>query len=197
MNRADSFLPALAIILAVVAVAAFAIALILAVSGVEDDGGETPTLEERVKRLERALGVFDAQQVPNRVTEPGGFAKWMVNKAVARYESNGRETTLAYYNNPESMDGTWYVFVLEDRDGALYTVAHPSRPELVGTTRERIDANGYDYGAAFSAVTDDGGGEWISYLFTHPTTRQDELKHTWAERRDNLIFGCGWYRGAE
>ena len=181
----------------IIAVISFSAALVIYITTADSEDAVDPemaALTERVERIERTLSAADA---PNRVAEPGGFSKWMVNQAVARYDADGREATLARYNSPDSMDGTWYVFVLEDRDGALYTVAHPSRPDLVGTTRERIDANGYDYGAAFAAVTESGGGEWISYLFTHPTTRQDEPKHTWAVRRDDLIFGSGWYRGTE
>ncbi len=130
---------------------------------------------------------------PDGDADPGAFAKWFVNQALGYYAENGREVTLAYYNMAESMDGDWYVFVLEDRDGALYTIAHASRPELVGTTRDRIDASGFNYGEAFAAVTESGGGEWISYLFTHPTTREDAPKHTWVERRGDLLFGAGWY----
>ena len=125
-------------------------------------------------------------------TDPASYTQYFVGQALEYYETNGREATLAYYNTAGSMDGLWYVFVLEDRDGALYTVAHPSRPELVGTTRERIDANGFNYGEAFAAVTE-SGGEWISYLFTHPTTREDAPKHTWVERRGDLLFSAGWY----
>ena len=71
----------------------------------------------------------------------------------------------------------------------------PTRPELVGTTRERIDASGFNYGEAFAAVTEEAGGEWVSYLFTHPETREDAPKHSWMVRRDNLLFGAGWYEG--
>ena len=129
----------------------------------------------------------------DRDADPGEFAKAFVNQALAYFAANGREATLERYNSPESMDGDWYVFILQDREGDLYTVAHASRPDLVGTTRERIDASGFNYGEAFAAVTEAGGGEWVSYLFTHPTTREDAPKHTWVERRGDLLFGAGWY----
>ena len=129
----------------------------------------------------------------DRDADPGEFAKSFVEQALAYFAANGREVTLARYNSPESMDGDWYVFILQDREGDLYTVAHASRPDLVGTTRERIDASGFNYGEAFAAVTEAGGGEWVSYLFTHPTTREDAPKHTWVERRGDLLFGAGWY----
>ena len=127
--------------------------------------------------------------------DPAEYARLLVGRALTMYDDQGLEATLAHYNSPESLDGPWYVFVLEDRDGALYTVANANRPDLVGTTRERIDANGFNYGEAFAAVTEQGGGEWVSYLFTHPETRADAFKHTWVVWRGDLLFGAGWYEG--
>ena len=34
---------------------------------------------------------------------------------------------------------------------------------------------------------EEGGGEWVSYLFTHPQTGEDAPKHSWVVRRGNLI----------
>ena len=107
------------------------------------------------------------------------------------------DATLAPYNDPASADGPWYVFILEDRDGDLYTVSHSTRPDLLGTTRDRIDVNGFNCGEAFAAAMEDGGGEWVSYLFTHPQTGEDAPKHSWVAWRGNLIFGAGWYEGIE
>ncbi len=130
-------------------------------------------------------------------SEPADYAQSLVQRALNLYDDLGREGTLDYFNMPESADGPWYVFVLEDREGELYSVANSNRPEIVGTTRERIDANGFNYGEATAAVTEEGGGEWISYLFTHPETREDAPKHSWVVRRGNLLFGAGWYEGIE
>ena len=129
--------------------------------------------------------------------DPAEFARLLVGRALTRYDDQGLEATLAHYNDPSSLDGPWYVWILEDRDGDLYTIANASLPELVGTTRERIDANGFNYGEAFAAVSEAGGGEWVSYLFTHPETREDAPKHSWVVRRGNLVFGAGWYEGIE
>ena len=128
-------------------------------------------------------------------SDAAAYAQSLVQRATNLYDDLGLEGTLDYYNLPESADGPWYVFVLEDREGDLYSVANSNRPELVGTTRERIDANGYNYGEALAAVTEEGGGEWVSYLFTHPQTREDAPKHSWVVRRSNLLFGAGWYEG--
>ena len=133
---------------------------------------------------------------PSKADLPG-YAQALVQRAVNLHASLGTDETLAYYNTPESADGPWYVFVIEDRDGVLYSVANANRPDLVGTTRERIDANGFNYGEAFAAVTEESGGAWVSYLFTHPQTRQDAPKHSWLVRVGNLLFGVGWYEGIE
>ena len=128
-------------------------------------------------------------------SDAAAYTQSLVQRAVNLYDDLGREGTLEYYNSPESADGPWYAFVLEDREGDLYTVANSNRPDLVGTTRERIDANGYNYGEALATITEEGGGEWVNYLFTHPQTREDAPKHSWVVRRGDLLFGAGWYEG--
>ncbi len=123
--------------------------------------------------------------------EPGAYTKAFVQQALDRFEAEGLEATLAYYNSPGSVDGEWYVFVGEERPDGLYTIAHATRPELVGTTRERIDRRGFDYGAAFAATPEEG--HWVDYIYLNTVTGQEEQKHTWIVRRGDLLFGSGWY----
>lgn len=157
--------------------------------------GETQTKHSWVVRHDgKVFGSGWYEPGPSK-DDPAGYAQALVQRAVHLHASLGTDETLAYYNTPESADGPWYVFVIEDRDGALYTVANANRPDLVGTTRVRIDARGFNYGEAFAAITEEGGGAWVSYLFTHPQTRQDALKHSWTVRVDDLLFGVGWYEG--
>ena len=129
--------------------------------------------------------------------DSGEYARLLVGRALTHLDDKGEASLLERYNAPESLDGPWYVFVLEDRGGDLYTVANSNLPEFLGTTRERIDANGFNYGEAFAAVTEEGGGEWVSYLITHPETREDAPKHSWVVRRGDLLIGAGWYAGIE
>ncbi len=112
----------------------------------------------------------------------------LVDQAINRYKTEGREATLAYYNSPESVDGQWYVFIHDENN---VTIAHP-RSELLGRTRDqRIDANGHDYGAEFASATEEG--KWVNYVFYNPETEEESLKHTWVVRHDGLLFGSGWY----
>ena len=122
--------------------------------------------------------------------DPASYAKVLVQQAIDRYESEGREAALAYLNSPESVDGQWYVFIY-DEEG--YRLAHPARPDLVGKSLDEVgavDATGYDNSADFLAVTDTA---WISYVFVNPATGQPHQKHTWLVRHDGLLFCAGYY----
>ena len=70
---------------------------------------------------------------------PAEYARLLVGRALVMYDDLGLEATLEHYNSPRSLDGLWYVWILEDRGGDLYTVANAFRPGQVGTTRERTD----------------------------------------------------------
>ncbi len=88
--------------------------------------------------------------IPDPDKAPAEYTKYLVDQAVSRYKTEGREATLAYYNSPESADGEWYVSIHDEND---VIIAHP-RSELLGRTRDqRIDANGHDYGAEFASAT--------------------------------------------
>lgn len=111
-----------------------------------------------------------------------------VEKALDLYESVGLEETIAYFNSPGSVDGPWYGIVI-DQNG--YTIGHP-REEIRGRDPSlRVDATGYFYGDDLLGVGEDGG--WVDYVFLNPATGSQEMKHTWAVKRDGLTFASGWY----
>ena len=43
------------------------------------------------------------------------FTKFLVDEAIARFHAEGLEETLAYYNNPDSVDAQWYVLIATPR----------------------------------------------------------------------------------
>ena len=43
----------------------------------------------------------------------GEFTVDMVQQALRRYDEEGREATVSYYNSPESAAGEWYVFIYD------------------------------------------------------------------------------------
>ena len=126
-------------------------------------------------------------------SDPAGYAQALVNEAVERYEKDGRDKTLAYYNSQASGDGEWYVFVYDDSgeiiarfDGKF--VGHNYNVEL------REDVNGYAFGPEMLTATE--SGKWVSYVFENPGANDAMTpKHTWTVRRDDLFFAAGWYGG--
>ena len=138
--------------------------------------------------------------VPPR-SDQAEHTKFFVQKAMSFYETQGLEATLAHYNREESVDGQWYVFIIDAND---LVIAHPDPDRLgldvkgwVGT-----DANGYEFGPEMLSATEDG--KWVSYVYRNPGNGgvaagvgNLELKNVWVERRDGLLFASGWYIDAD
>ena len=139
--------------------------------------------------------------IPPR-SSPIEYTKFFVEKAISRYKSQGLDATLAYYNRPESIDGQWYVFIIDETD---LVIGHPDAQRLgldvkgwVGT-----DANGYNFGPDMLSATEDG--KWVSYVYRNPEsgdlgagyTGEFELKNAWVVKHDGLLFASGWYVNAD
>ena len=156
-------------------------------------------------RPEPGLTAAEAERIARSVvasipprSSPAEYTKFFVEKAISRYETQGLDATLAYYNRPESIDGQWYVFIIDENDTVI---GHPESQRLgldvkgwVGT-----DANGYNFGPEMLSAT--GEGKWVSYVFRNPesgTLGSDhtgalQLKNAWVVRHDGLLFASGWY----
>jgi len=129
----------------------------------------------------------------SKAAEPGLYTKAFVAEAIRRYDAEGREAALAYYNTPESVDGEWYLFIIGEDAQVL---AHSAIPENVGLFVKEplgIDADGFNFGAAMLAATEQGN--WVSYVYENPARGGFlETKHAWVVKHDGLIFGSGWYQ---
>ena len=116
------------------------------------------------------------------------YTKAFVQQATNLYVALGLEETVAYYNTKESVDGQWYVFII-DPDG--YTIAHHN-PQFRGRDPSlRVDATGYFYGGDLQSATE--AGHWVDYVLLNPESGENRQKHTWIVRHDGLLFGSGWY----
>ena len=128
-------------------------------------------------------------QVDTLKDNPRAYARALVEQATARYDANGRAAIAEQYNRPESVDGQWYVFIVDEDDEFL---AHAATPERVGTDVKALtDANGYAHGQAIADATE--AGDWLQYTRVNPATGMDQPKHSWVIRHDGLIFGSGYY----
>ena len=155
--------------------------------------GLTPAEAEQVAR-----GVVAS--IPPK-SAPAEYTKFFVDNAISRYETQGLDATLAYQNRPESIDGQWYVFIIDEND---LVIGHPDVQRLgldvkgwVGT-----DANGYNFGPEMLSATEDG--KWVSYVYRNPESGglgvdfdHLELKNVWVVRHDGLLFASGWYIDAD
>ncbi len=121
--------------------------------------------------------------------DPEAFTYAFVQEAIARYEFEGVEATIAYYNNPANVNGQWYMLITDEND--IY-VAHVLRPDFIGTDIKDIPGlDGSPLGVEIAKAT--GSGLWIEYLWPNPESGEVALKRTWAVRHDGYLFGSGYY----
>ena len=156
--------------------------------------GLTPAEVERIAR--RVV-----TSIPLK-SDPAEYTRFFVDAAIARYETQGLEATLAHYSHKESIDGQWYVFIIGEDDRLI---AHPNPYRLGLDLRGWVgtDANGYNYGPEMLSATDEG--KWVSYVYRNPEsggigpdhTGALEYKHVWTVRHDGLLFASGWYIPAD
>ena len=136
--------------------------------------------------------------IPSK-SAPADYTQYFVANAVARYEAQGLDAALAHYNSPQSVDGQWYVFIIDQND---LVIGHPD-PERLGLDLKGwvgTDANGYEFGP--DMLSADEQGKWVSYVYRNPEsggigTGDFELKNAWVVKRDGLLFGSGWYIDAD
>ena len=157
-----------------------------------------------------------SQSLQNFVIQgnPAAFTQEFVQAALDRYDREGREATLAYYNDWTSLYsdsaltsdiyGPWEMLII-DEHGLI--VAHPSRSELIGQDiKTLIGSDGHEFGKAIARAIE--AGHWVHHLWPHPqgpstdlgipvpldmTCAEEEPKRSWAIRHDGLIFVSGYY----
>ena len=144
-----------------------------------------------VKRDGRIFSSGWYEAAPSKTSEPGAFTKRFIDKALQLYNLAGRDAFFRYYNSRSSVDGEWYMFVI-DRSGSI--LVQGATPSLRGqniTGPLGTDSTGKNFGAEILAATEEGS--WVEYEFDNPTTRQSGHKRSWVVLHDRLIFGSGWY----
>ena len=206
--------------LAPAAMAVLALLLVAACGDADAEPGLTRAEVEEIVRAELAdaralsqpgpgLTPAEVERIARRVvtsiplkSDPAEYTRFFVDAAIARYETQGLEATLAHYSHKESIDGQWYVFIIGEDDRLI---AHPNPYRLGLDLRGWVgtDANGYNYGPEMLSATDEG--KWVSYVYRNPEsggigpdhTGALEYKHVWTVRHDGLLFASGWYIPAD
>ena len=133
---------------------------------------------------------------------PTEYTRYFVQNAISQYETHGIEAVLAYYNSTQSIDGQWYVFIIDEND-LIIGDPDPGRVGLDVKGSAGTDVNGYNFGPELLSATEDG--KWVSYVYRNPESGdiasgdfgELELKNVWVVRHDGLLFASGWYIGAD
>ena len=124
-----------------------------------------------------------------RDADPREYTVQYVHQAIERYERDGLESMLNFYNSVASFEGEWYLFATDAND--VYHV-HPLLPALIGTDiKDVVGSDGYELGRALAEATDEG--VWVEYLWPHPVTLNEVPKVSYAVRRDGMLFASGYY----
>ena len=125
------------------------------------------------------------------VEDVADSVKEYVNKAILKYENDGLDAVIAQYNDQDSLDGQFYLFLIGEDD--IY-LAHPIFPHLIGTDINGVvGSDGQELGKEIAQAAEQG--VWVEYLWPHPVSRKEQQKVTWAIRHDGLIFASGYYAG--
>ena len=148
------------------------------------------TVASLIEQMQEQLDTsYTTAAVPPKST-PGDYTKFLVRDAISRYESEGLDATVAYYNIKESIDDQWYVFIIDENQTII---AHAPNPDLVGKhVSQALGPNSYPTGSAVAASADQDGA-WFDYTYPNPASGVVETKHSWAVIHDGITFGSGWY----
>ena len=148
-------------------------------------GQEVPILAFAVKR--DGL-VFTAFHTIIR-EDLAGIAVDYVQKAIELYDREGLDATVAHYDSRDSVDGQFYLFLIDEND--IY-LAHPIFPHLKGTDiKNVVGSDGQELGKEIAQATE--AGHWVDYLWPNPITGHEGPKSAWVIRHDGLIFASGYY----
>lgn len=121
--------------------------------------------------------------------DPEMFTHTLVQAAIDLYKTASRDAAIAYHNDAASVDGQWYVFIIDADD---IIASHAVSPGLVGRdAKEIVGSDGYPLGIEIVKATEEG--HWINYLWHNPEANKLETKRTWVIRYDGYIFGSGYY----
>ena len=143
--------------------------------------------------LAAGISVFASLAVSAADRATPAEAKAMLQKAVAHYQSVGREQALADFSakTPPFVDRELYVVCI----GPDHLIsANGNFPQYVGTSADALkDAAGKPLGAAILDAASSKGGGSVRYMLINPTSGKTERKETFAQKVGDDVCGVGVY----
>ena len=123
---------------------------------------------------------------------PESDVRFVVDRAIFTYESNKENDAWVDLITPEEpvITDDLYPFVI---DAASWTrLADGVVPDRVGKAETILDTSGRSVEGVLADL-EDRGSVWVTYTFHNPSTDTEQLKRTYLELRDGLVFGSGYY----
>ena len=145
---------------------------------------------DQVKRAWRII--HDGHYFGSSYTIPDASAQSMVDYATFIYESNKENNAWVSIITPDKPVTTdeFYPFVI---DAATWTrLADGVLPDRVGEPETILDTADRSLDDVLADLEADGG-TWVTYTFHNPSTGTEQLKRTYLQLRDGLVFGSGYY----
>ena len=119
----------------------------------------------------------------------------MVGKAIEFIKKNGRDKAYVEINNPKGqfIDRDLYV-VVYDLNGKV--LAHGANARMIGKDLiDMRDPDGKYFVRERVAIAKGPGKGWQDYKFMNPVSRRIEPKSMYLQRFEDVIVGCGVYKG--
>ena len=143
------------------------------------------------RRADLRLGLLRHQRYDGAVglagRRPREYTVEYVERAIARYERDGLESMLNYYNSVASFEGEWYLFATDAND--IYHV-HPLACRLIGrTSRTWRVRTATSWARRWPRPP--RKGVWVEYLWPHSGDAAGSAEGgvRGAPRRDALRVG--------
>lgn len=124
---------------------------------------------------------------------PDADTRSVVDYAIFIYEFNKENDAWIDIITPEETvtNDDLYPFVFNST--TLETVAHGAIPDRLGHLPYAIIDTADRPIEHILADLEDDGSTWLTYTFYNPSTGTDQLKRTYMQLREGLIFGSGYY----
>ena len=123
---------------------------------------------------------------------PEADVKFVVDGAIFTYESNKENNTWIDIITPDEpvMTDDLYPFVINATSWTR--LADGVVPDRVGKAETILDTSSRSVEDVLAEL-EANGSVWVTYTFHNPSTDTEQLKRSYLEMRDGIVFGSGYY----
>ena len=145
---------------------------------------------DQVKRSWRSI--HDGYYFGSAYTIPDAGAQSMVDYAMFVYESNKENNAWIDIITPDEPVTTDELYPFVINATSWTRLADGVVPDRVGKVETILDTSGRSVEDVLADLETDGS-VWVTYTFHNPSTGIEQLKRTYLQLRDGLVFGSGYY----